>query len=57
MIFMTLLTLAGLAYTLWHIWTVLPPKVVCRATIVGGCLAAFLSMFLNFMPFLGRIPL
>lgn len=57
MIFMTLLALAGLGYTLWHIWMILPLDTGWRIFIVGGCLGAFLSLFLNFMPFLGKVPL
>lgn len=54
---MTLLALAGLGYTLWHIWMILPLDTVWRIFIVGGCLGAFLFLFLNFMPFLGKVPL
>ena len=57
MIFMTLLTLAGLAYALWRVWTILPLGSSWKILITGGCLAAFLAVFLNFMPFLGDIPL
>jgi len=57
MILMTLLALAGLAYTLWRIWIILPLDTVWKILIIGGCLAAFLSLFLNFMPFLGKVPL
>ena len=57
MILMSLLTLAGLAYTLRHIWMILPSGKVWKVLATGGCLAAFLSLLLNFMPFLGRIPL
>ena len=57
MIFMTLLALAGLGYTLRHIWMILPLDTVWRIFIVGGCLGAFLFLFLNFMPFLGKVPL
>ena len=51
------MVLAGLGYTLWHIWMILPLDTVWRVIIVGGCLAAFLTLFLNFMPFLGKVPL
>ena len=55
--FVVLLAVIGLGYTLWHIWTILPFRKVWKAVIVAGCLAAFLGIFLNFMPFLGKIPL
>ena len=54
---MSLLALIGLCYTLWHIWAILPLDKIWKVLIVGGCLAAFLAIFLNFMPFLGNIPL
>lgn len=57
MVFVTLLALIGLGYTLWHIWTILPLRKAWKAVIVGGCLAAFFAIFLNFMPFLGKVPL
>lgn len=57
MTLVVLLTLAGLGYTLWHIWTILPLDFIWKAIIAGGCLLAFLSLFLNFMPFLGKVPL
>lgn len=54
---MVLLALAGLGYTLWHIWTILPLDLIWKIIIAGGCLASFLAIFLNFMPFLGKAPL
>ncbi len=54
---MTLLALAGLAYALWRAWKILPLVSSWKILITGGCLAAFLAIFLNFMPFLGIIPL
>ena len=55
--FVVILAVVGLGYTLWHIWTILPLRKVWKSIIVGGGLAAFFAIFLNFMPFLGRIPL
>ena len=55
--FVVLLAVVGLGYTLWHIWAILPFRKVWKAVIVAGCLAAFFGIFLNFMPFLGQIPL
>ena len=54
---MALLALAGLCYTLWRIWIILPFGTVWKGTVVGICLASFLAIFLNFMPFLGDVPL
>lgn len=57
MILVALLAFIGLGYTLWHIWRILPLGKVWKNVITGGCLVAFLAIFLNFMPFLGKIPL
>ena len=57
MILMALLALVGLAYALWRVWTILPLGSSWKILITGGCLAAFLAIFLNFMAFLGNIPL
>ena len=54
---MALLALAGLCYALWHIWIILPFASKWKVTIVGICFASFLAIFLNFMPFLGDVPL
>lgn len=57
MIFVAPLVLVGLCYTLWHIWRILPLKKVWKIVVITGCLLAFFAIFLNFMPFLGKIPL
>lgn len=57
MVFVILLAFIGLGYTLWHIWRILPLGKVWKFLITGGCLLAFFAIFLNFMPFFGRIPL
>ncbi len=51
------LPIAGLAYTLWHIWQILPWANVWRWTAVGMGIALFLSMFLGFSGALEKMPL
>ena len=47
----------GLGYVLWHIWQVLPLNNAWRWTIVGACIALFLSMFLVFSGAIEKMPL
>ena len=56
MIFL-LLPIAGLWYTLWHIWQILPLSNGWRWGIVGICLALFLTIFLGFSGAIGKMPL
>ena len=51
------LPLVGLGYVLWHIWQVLPFHNAWRWTIVGICIALFLSMFLMFSGAIEKMPL
>ena len=57
MIIFFVLPLVGLGYALWHIWQVLPFSNIWRWTIVGICIALFLSMFLMFSGAIEKMPL
>lgn len=47
----------GLAYVLWHVWCLLPLQTGWRCTVVGLCIAAFLTLFLNFSHAIDGFPL
>lgn len=47
----------GLAYVLWHVWCLLPLSAGWRWTVIGVCLAAFLTLFLNFSRAIDHMPL
>ena len=51
------LPLAGLAYALWHVYTLLPLANCWRWTVVALCVAAFMMIFLNFSRTIDRMPL
>lgn len=57
MIIFFVLPIVGLGYALWHIWQVLPFSNIWRWTIVGICIALFLSMFLVFSGVIEKMPL
>ncbi len=52
-----LLPLAGMAYSLWHVWGVLPWPRAGRIAAVTVCVMAFLTLFLNFSRTIDRLPL
>lgn len=52
-----LIPLAGLAYTLWHIWCVLPFTPVIKGSILALLTICFLLLFVGVMPLFERIPL
>ncbi len=56
MIFLVL-PIAGLWYTLWHIWQILPFSHVWRWFAVGVCTALFLTIFLGFSGAIEKMPL
>ncbi len=56
MIFLAL-PMAGLWYTLWHIWQMLPLSHSWRWAVVAICIALFLTMFLVFAGFIEKMPL
>ncbi len=56
MIFM-LLPLLGIAYIGWHIWTMVPLTAFWRILLIGGLLASFLLLFLNFNRTIDRMPM
>lgn len=51
------LPLAGTAYSLWRVWTLLPLPTAGRAAVTGVLLLCFLTMFLNFSGALDRLPM
>lgn len=57
MIIFFVLPIVGLGYALWHIWQVLPFSNIWRWTIVGICIALFLSIFLVFSGVIEKMPL
>ncbi|MCD8202846.1 MAG: metallophosphoesterase [Prevotella sp.] len=52
-----LLPFIGLAYTLWHIWCVLPIENIWRGIIVFLCALMFLSIFLVLSRTIDRMPM
>lgn len=52
-----MLPFLGLAYVLWHVWCLLPLSAGWRWTVIGVCLAAFLTLFLNFSRAIDHMPL
>ena len=57
MLIFLVLPIAGLWYTLWHIWQILPFPHSWRWLVVGICIAIFLTMFLVFAGFIEKMPL
>lgn len=57
MIVFFVLPAIGLAYTLWHIWSLLPFGGPGRTAIVAVCLLAFLTVFLSFSRATDDMPL
>ena len=57
MILFLLLPVAGLAYTLWHLWCLLPLAPVWRGCVVGVGIAAFLTSILNFSRSIDGMPM
>ncbi len=55
--FLFLLPLSALAYTLWHVWCLLPLSVVWKAAVVAVCVAAFLTLFVCMSRVLDRVPM
>ena len=51
------LPIAGLWYTLWHIWQILPFPHSWRWLVAGICIVLFLTMFLAFSGFIEKMPL
>lgn len=51
------LPIAGLSYTLWHIWQLLPLSSVWRWTAVVVALLLFLTMFVSFSGAIEKMPL
>lgn len=52
-----LLPFAGLGYTLWHIWNILPLASVWRWTIVAVLAVFFIIFILNFGVGLDKYPM
>lgn len=52
-----LLPIVGLAYTLWHLWCLLPLPVMWRGIVLGIGILAFLTVFLNFSRAVDDLPL
>ena len=57
MIIFLVLPIAGLWYTLWHIWQILPFSHGWRWLAVGVCTALFLTIFLGFSGGIEKMPL
>ena len=57
MIIFLVLPIAGLWYTLWHIWQILPFSHGWRWLAVGVCTALFLTIFLGFLGAIEKMPL
>lgn len=56
MLLFLLLPLAGLAYVMWHVYTLLPFAAVWRWTAVAVGVVCFLSIFANLSRFIERLP-
>ncbi len=54
---MLLVPLSALAYTLWHVWRLLPVPDVWRAVVVGLCIAAFLLLFISISRAMDGMPM
>ena len=57
MILMMLLLLGLVAYTLWHLWTLVPLPHWGKWAVTGLCLACFLLEFVTVSPLIDRLPL
>ena len=57
MLIFLVMPIAGLWYTLWHIWQILPLSHSWRWLAVGICIVLFLTMFLSFSGFIEKMPL
>ena len=57
MLIFLVLPIAGLWYTLWHIWQMLPFSHGWRWTVVTICIVLFLTMFLVFSRTIEKMPL
>ena len=57
MILFMLLPIAGMAYTGWHVWVLLPFSTLWRSVVVGFGVLCFLLLFANFGGLLERLPL
>lgn len=57
MLVFLVLPIAGLWYTLWHIWQMLPFSHGWRWTVVTICIVLFLTMFLVFSRTIEKMPL
>lgn len=57
MIVFLMLPVAGLAYTLWHLWCLLPLAPVWRGCVVGVGIVAFLTSMLNFSRSIDGMPM
>ncbi len=57
MILFLLLPIAGIVYTSWHLWTLLPLANVWKWTVIGVGLACFLLLFLDLRGQLDKMPL
>lgn len=51
------LPFAGLAYTLWHVWCVLPFAFAWKCAVVAACVVAFSALFLNFSHAIDAMPM
>ena len=51
------LPMAGLAYTLWHIWCLLPFGGIGRGAVVAACALAFGAIPLNFSRTTDDLPM
>ena len=57
MILFLLLPIAGIVYTSWHLWTLLPLANVWKWTVIGVGVACFLLLFLDLRGQLDKMPL
>lgn len=57
MILFLLLPLSGLAYTLWHVWCVLPFSVAWKWAVISVLTLCFLLLFVNLSRVLDRLPM
>ena len=57
MIIFLVLPIAGLLYTLWHIWQILPFSHSGRWGVIAICIAFFLTIFLVFSRTIEKMPL
>ena len=57
MILFLMLPIAGIVYTSWHLWTLLPLANVWKWTVIGVGVACFLLLFLDLRGQLDKMPL